>query len=82
MIAGVGLKSRKVPSILLILVLATPLSNRILSSCFGTWGILYIKKKQPIIAAEASSIIVMVNYKSGDKFILDDQNKNMLYEFS
>lgn len=56
--------------------------SKVGNSSFGVEHILYIKKKQPIIAAEASSIVVMVNYKSGDKFILDDQNKNMLYEFS
>ena len=32
--------------VFLILVLASHLSNRILSSCFGTWGILYISQNK------------------------------------
>ena len=40
MIAGVGLKSHKVPSILLILALASTLSNIILLSCLGRQDIL------------------------------------------
>ena len=40
--AGAGLKSHKVPNILFIFELNSLFPNRILSSCFGTWGTLYI----------------------------------------
>jgi acyl-CoA thioester hydrolase len=65
------------PDIITVKTRVTNIGN----TSFGISHELYSKVNEKNIVANAESVVVMINYKLGEKFTIDDDNRSKLKQF-
>ena len=65
------------PDVITVKTRVTNIGN----TSFGISHELYSKVNEKNIVANAESVVVMINYKSGEKFTINDDNRSKLKQF-